>query len=123
MNNLFLLIPLILCFEILTRTSFKKKVVKSIYILTKIKKILKYNNVSDIWKQRSIIKLSFKFFYYNFLILLNLFIIFFPFIVIIIIDKIYNLSLTNSFYDIYFYLLSTIVAYIYLKLKIFLNAK
>ena len=123
MNNLLLLLPLILCLEILTRINFKKRIVNSINILVKIKKTLKYINASDKHKEKAIIKLSFKFFYHNSLILLNLFLIFSPFIIVIIIDKIYDLSLINSFYDIYFYLLSIIVTFIYLKLKSFFYAK
>ena len=123
MNNLLLLIILIVCLEIFVRIKFKEKIINSINIFSEIKKTLKNANISDKLKQKEIINLSFNFFYHNFLILLNLFLIFFPFIVIIIIDKIYDLTLTNSFYDFYFYLLSFIITYIYLKLKSFINAK
>ena len=123
MNNLLLLIILIVCLEIFVRINLKKKIINSINIFNEIKKTLRNANISDKLKQKKIINLSFNFFYHNFLILLNLFLIFFPFIVIIIIDKIYDLTLTNSFYDFYFYLLSFIITYIYLKLKNFINAK
>jgi len=123
LNNLLLLIILIVCLEIFVRINLKKKIINSINIFNEIKKTLRNANISDKLKQKKIINLSFNFFYHNFLILLNLFLIFFPFIVIIIIDKIYDLTLTNSFYDFYFYLLSFIITYIYLKLKNFINAK
>lgn len=123
MNNLLLLIPLVICLEIFLRTELKKKITKNINIFIEIKKTLKNMDSSDALKEKTIINLSLDFFYHNIILLLNLLLIFSPFIILIVIDKIFDLTIANGFYDVYFYLMSIIVTYIYLKLKSFFNAK
>ena len=84
---------------------------KKIFILIKLKR------TSDHWKKKFILIYSARLSYLFFKLLLSFFLVFFPFIVVFLIGKFIYEDMLLLFYDYRFYLLSTIFAFIYLKIR------
>ena len=85
--------------------------------LKKILFLIKLKKTSDHWKQKFILRYFNKLFYFFLKLLLSFFLVFFPFIVTFLIGQFIYKDMLSSFYDYRFYLLSTIFAYIYLKIR------
>ena len=117
MNNFYLIIPLIISLELVKILKISTLLKNYLLFLKKILFLIKLKKTSDHWKQKFILRYFNKLFYFFLKLLLSFFLVFFPFIVTFLIGQFIYKDMLSSFYDYRFYLLSTIFAYIYLKIR------
>ena len=117
MELIWLLIPLIFCIEIAKKISLGKSLDLFLGILVKIRHIISYNKASDRWKEKALLRYALRLFNLNFQLLIHLVLTFLPFIIVLLIDKIFDSELSKALFDIYFYLVSIPAVFAYIKLR------
>jgi len=117
LSNFYLIIPLIISLELIKILKISTLLKNYLLFLKKILFLIKLKKTSDHWKQKFILRYFNKLFYFFLKLLLSFFLVFFPFIVTFLIGQFIYKDMLSSFYDYRFYLLSTIFAYIYLKIR------
>ena len=117
MNNFYLIVPLIITLELIKILKINTFLKSYLATLRKIFFLIRLKKASDHWKQKFILRYTKKLFYFFLKLLLFLFLVFSPFIVVVVIGQfIYN-DILSTFYDYHFYLLSIVFAIIYLKIR------
>jgi len=117
LSNFYLIAALIISLELIRVLKINTLLKNYLLFMKKIFFLIKLKQTSDHWKKKFILIYSTKLSYFFLKLLLSFLLAFFPLIVVFLIGKFIYEDILLLFYDYRFYLLSTIFAFIYLKIR------